>query len=72
MTPAPRRMVVVLIGALLSWMTTEFINLAQVNGEHAGRANVELMKMHAKYPQVNIRARKRGFPWRTRVRFGQK
>ena len=67
MTPAPRRMVVVLIGALLSWMTTEFINLAQVNGEHAGRANVELMKMHAKYPQVNIRARKRGPQRKTRV-----
>ena len=72
MTPAPRRMVVVLIGALMAWMTTEFIYLAQVYGEYAGRANVKLMGMRAKYPQVNIRARKRGFPWRTRVRFGQK
>ena len=35
-------------------MTTEFINLAQDNGEHADPANVELMGMRAKYLQVNM------------------
>ena len=58
MTPAPRLMVLLMSGALLSWMTMEFINLAQVNGENADRANVEL-GMRAKYPQVNLTARNR-------------
>ena len=70
MTPAPPLIVMVMSGARLWLMTTEFLNLAQVAGEHVDLANVEL-GMRATYPQVTEEARKRVLPRRA-VGLGQK